>query len=637
MILKKLLTGIVFLSTLSYANSCPKWLPLANGDIVVVISIYDKSITEPDLDCDGIIDKIDTDLDGDGVLNTSDAFPANSSESIDTDGDGQGNNADLDDDNDGVSDAEEATNGTNPLNADTDGDGVNDKDDFYPNDSTKSEAPTTFEAQNDLIIKTIIEETSVDVLNNDTLITGSTPTVLIKSYSIIGFLYKRLSSSHDIGIWRIENNQIIFTPYDSFIGGTISQEYRLSDNLGNIQTAVVSITFPIIVQALDDTINKTTIEEATLDVLANDTLPQGATATIHLDTWLTPTEVLTYDGTWKVINNKITFTPSENCRGGYISHKYILMDDNGHRDTAIATVIYPIQLQALDDKIEINNIEETTINVLSNDTFLSTTTPIVQVQTAGGYTNFEQDYQGNDWNVTNNQIIFTPHTGFLGGSISYRYQLSDNLGHQQTANIELSFPILLQARQDYVIKSSIEPTIIDVLTNDIITDGSTGTVILQSPDRSMQNDGTTTIVNNQIIFTPKENFLGGLVYIWYQLSDMSGHVDESVSIIDYPYLLNAKEDSITKIVIEPTTVDVLANDAITDDSTGTILLQQWNGNTYEFVTSVDESEGTWTIVNNQVLFTPNADFNGGEVYLNYQLSDDSEHTDTALINIDFSI
>ena len=38
-----------------------------NG-LVVVLPIYNESITEPDLDCDGIIDAVDLDMDGDGVV-----------------------------------------------------------------------------------------------------------------------------------------------------------------------------------------------------------------------------------------------------------------------------------------------------------------------------------------------------------------------------------------------------------------------------------------------------------------------------------------------------------------------------------------------------------------------------------------
>jgi hypothetical protein len=70
------------------------------------------------------------DSDGDGVRDLDDAFPFDSSETLDTDGDGKGNNRDTDDDNDGVRDDSDVF----PLDAsetsDLDGDGVGDNSDF---------------------------------------------------------------------------------------------------------------------------------------------------------------------------------------------------------------------------------------------------------------------------------------------------------------------------------------------------------------------------------------------------------------------------------------------------------------------------------------------------------------------------
>ena len=108
-----------------------------------------------DTDGDGINDDIDTDDDNDGVLDTDDAFPLDSTEDTDTDGDGTGNNADTDDDNDGFSDEDEITCGTNALDVteiptdtdsdsipdcidtDDDNDGTLDTDDAFPLDPTE--------------------------------------------------------------------------------------------------------------------------------------------------------------------------------------------------------------------------------------------------------------------------------------------------------------------------------------------------------------------------------------------------------------------------------------------------------------------------------------------------------------------
>ena len=57
-----------------------------------------------DLDSDGLSNDVDTDIDGDGYINSADAFDYDATEWWDTDSDGIGNNADTDDDGDGTCD-----------------------------------------------------------------------------------------------------------------------------------------------------------------------------------------------------------------------------------------------------------------------------------------------------------------------------------------------------------------------------------------------------------------------------------------------------------------------------------------------------------------------------------------------------
>jgi hypothetical protein len=69
------------------------------------------------------------DSDGDGQPDSTDSFPYDRAEQLDTDGDRIGNNADADDDNDGIPNEYEVANGLNPLLAsdallDNDGDGI---------------------------------------------------------------------------------------------------------------------------------------------------------------------------------------------------------------------------------------------------------------------------------------------------------------------------------------------------------------------------------------------------------------------------------------------------------------------------------------------------------------------------------
>ena len=90
-----------------------------------------------DSDGDGSCDSADAfpldpsetaDTDGDGTGDNADAFPFDASEETDTDGDGIGNNADTDDDSDGISDAIEIAIGFDPIKSDSNDNGTADGD-----------------------------------------------------------------------------------------------------------------------------------------------------------------------------------------------------------------------------------------------------------------------------------------------------------------------------------------------------------------------------------------------------------------------------------------------------------------------------------------------------------------------------
>ena len=86
------------------------------------------------------------DTDGDGVIDSQDAFPNDPTETVDTDGDGVGDNSDAfpsdpseaqDTDGDGVGDNADVYPNDPTETTDTDGDGVGDNSDAFPNDPTR--------------------------------------------------------------------------------------------------------------------------------------------------------------------------------------------------------------------------------------------------------------------------------------------------------------------------------------------------------------------------------------------------------------------------------------------------------------------------------------------------------------------
>jgi surface protein len=100
---------------------------LTDTQLHAVLGIITNFIlSDVDSDGDGVLDSQDAfphdatetvDTDGDGVGDNGDAFPNDATETADTDGDGIGNNADTDDDGDGDSDAVEIAQGSDPLDS----------------------------------------------------------------------------------------------------------------------------------------------------------------------------------------------------------------------------------------------------------------------------------------------------------------------------------------------------------------------------------------------------------------------------------------------------------------------------------------------------------------------------------------
>jgi len=95
--------------------------------------------------CSGSESNVDIvlDIDGDGVIDSLDAYPQNSAEAYDTDNDLIGNNADTDDDNDGIPDITDAFPLDDSETLDTDGDGIGDNaDPDLDNDGILDEVDT---------------------------------------------------------------------------------------------------------------------------------------------------------------------------------------------------------------------------------------------------------------------------------------------------------------------------------------------------------------------------------------------------------------------------------------------------------------------------------------------------------------
>lgn len=177
------------------------------------------------------------DDDGDGHINSQDAFPDDPTEWLDTDGDGIGNNADSDDDGDGISDADEIRYGFNPLDAsdatrDSDGDGISNIDEINagtdPTDS--SSYPTvaiSIKPIDDIYIPVngeILPFTIASYISN-----GKTPQ------------YSAISSHIDIVVANMDSDLLSLTPIEGAEGIATIDVTVSTDDASATQSFDVSV------------------------------------------------------------------------------------------------------------------------------------------------------------------------------------------------------------------------------------------------------------------------------------------------------------------------------------------------------------------------------------------------------------
>jgi hypothetical protein len=175
--------------------------------------------------------------------------------------------------------------------------------------------------------------------------------------------------------------------------------------------------------ARDDTATTAFATPVTIDVLANDSDPDGDPLTIQSVT--TPTL-----GTATISGNAIVYTPAAGVVGTD-TFRYTINDGRGGIASASVTVTIapppngpPV---AVDDAATTAFATPVTIDAIANDsdpdgdalTIVSVTTPI-----------------GGTATINNNRIDYAPSRAFSGLD-TFAYTISDGHGHTATANISV--------------------------------------------------------------------------------------------------------------------------------------------------------------------------------------------------------
>jgi len=145
-----------------------------------------------------------------------------------------------------------------------------------------------------------------------------------------------------LGTAQISNNEVIYTPTVAGIVGTDTFNYTINDGRGGTATASVTVTItapPNRPPVANDDIATTAFDTpVTIDVLANDSDPDGDALTIT--NVMQPT-----GGTTQIVNNEVLYSPSR-AFTGVDTFAYTISDGHGHTASANVTVtVQPIPRQ----------------------------------------------------------------------------------------------------------------------------------------------------------------------------------------------------------------------------------------------------------------------------------------------------
>ena len=451
-------------------------------------------------------------------------------------------------------------------------------------------------AQDDFVFTDEDSSISISVLSNDT--DPNNDALSITSVS-----------SPFNGTAVILGSQIRYTPNANF-NGSDQFSYTISDGAGGTDSANVSVTVnpvndpPI---AVDNTLLVNEDRgQVPIFVLLNDSDPDGDI--LRVIGISTPS-----NGSASHNTERVFYQPDANYNGSDF-FTYTIEDAFGATATAnILVTVTPAndQPMANNDSAFTDENVSVLINVLANDTDVDN--QALSIQSVGSPSNGTAVISGN-------QIRYTPNANF-SGSDSFSYAMTDGAGGSDSASVSVTVIEVNSAPNavsDSASTNEDTSTTISVLSND--TDPENDPLTLQSV--SNPPNGTASVLGNQVQYTPDANFNGSDSFT-YVVSDTGGKTatgSVSVNVVSVNDLPVAVPDFATTNEDITVTVDVTANDSDADGDSLT-------------VTNVSgASNGTASVIGNQVRYVPDPGFSGSET-LTYTISDGNGGTDSASLSI----
>ena len=397
------------------------------------------------------------------------------------------------------------------------------------------------------------------------------------------------------GTATVASGEIVYVP-DPGYEGPDTFTYQACDPENACATATVTITVthvnhpPI---AIADDATTPEGSPVAIDVLANDSDPDDDDLSIASVT--DPAH-----GTATVVNGKVSYTPDPGFAGTE-TFSYTITDPTGATATAqITVVVVPLPNRgpdANDDTVSVAAGDEVRIPVLANDT-----DPDGDVLVIGEVS----DPTHGTVTVAGSDIVYLPDPGYVGTDI-FTYAACDPEGLCATATVTVTVTPVAPPNAPPVAVDDTDQTTANhditvlVLANDSDPDGDPLTLVSVTDPAH----GTATIVDGSVVYTPDPDYVGQDTFT-YLVRDPDGATDTATVTV----IVTPDDDFPPNVVPDTTTVDedgsvsipVLDNDSDPD------------GDPLTLVVVSDPAHGTTTIVDGEVVYTPDPDYNGQDTF-----------------------
>ncbi len=400
---------------------------------------------------------------------------------------------------------------------------------------------------------------------------------------------------------------------------SVNLSFRAIDWAGNVGDTVTRnyrVNLPPV--AVNDT--ATTPEDTTLtvDVLGNDSDPDGDALTVTLVAGTGPTH-----GTIALnANGSFTYTPATNYHGpdGF---NYTVND--GHGGSATASVSITVT-SVNDPPVAVDDVASTDEDVPAtiSAAFLvgNDSDPDLDALTLTAV----QNVSGGTAAFAAGVVTFTPDPNFHGIA-SFTYTVGDGNGGFDTGAVTVTVrpvndPPLAAA--DTATTNEDVPVTIPALANDSDVDGDTLSVT--SFTQPAPAAGVVTLnADGTFTFSPILNFNGAASFA-YTVSDGNGGVSTAnvtvtvIPVNDPPVAVNDTASTTEDTPVTLTAAILLQNDTDPDGDTLTLTAVQ-NG-----------PSGTVTLSGSQVIFTPAPNFSGSATFT-YTVNDGNGGTAAATVTV----